>query len=254
MRQHARASISGVALIVSATLAHAQVERGAIRGIVTDAGGRPLAGARVMVKNTDIRTMTGMDGAYFLPGVWPGETKVVAQRVGFELQSMTIAVKQGDTARADIVMPVVTALSAVETNAEATSARMAGFEERRARGGGAFITRADIEKRRPSKLSEMLRGVAGVSIKSNASAGQQPVVEIERSSSSISNGTCEVQLYVDGHPYPRGNIDDFPPETVQGVEIYRGGSELPAELRAQNAGCGAIGIWTRDPSLIRRKP
>jgi hypothetical protein len=246
--------VSMLALIASAATTHAQVQRGAIRGTVNDAAGRPIVGVRVVVRNTDIRATTGLDGRYLLPGVWPGQTEIRAQRVGFQMQSATVSVKQADTARADLVMTDVAYVAGVESKAEATSSRMAGFEQRRARGGGAFITRADIEKRRPDKLSEMLRNVAGVSIKSNASAGQQAVIQIERSSSSIANGTCEVQLYLDGHPYPRGSIDDFPPETIEGVEIYRGGSELPSEFRAQNAGCGAIGIWTRDPSLIRRTP
>lgn len=254
MLPRARVSIVTLALVTSAMTAHAQIQRGAVRGTVTDSAGRPVVGARMMVKNTDIRTMTGLDGGYLLAGVWPGETKVVAQRVGFQMESTTVAVKQADTARADLVMAGITSLAAVETNAEATSTRMAVFEQRRARGIGAFITRSDIEKRRPNKLSEMLRGVAGVSIKSNSSAGQLPVVQIERSAASIANRTCEVQMFVDGNPYPRGNIDDFPPQTVEGIEIYRGGSELPAELRAQNSGCGAIAIWTRDPTLIRRQP
>jgi outer membrane receptor for Fe3+-dicitrate len=241
-------------LVASASAARAQVQRGAIRGTVSDSAGRPIAGAHVMVKNTDIRTMTGIDGRYLLPGVYPGDTKVFAQRVGFQIQSATVTVKQADTTRADFVMPSMTYIADVITTAEATSSRMAAFEQRRARGGGAFITRADIERRHPDRLSEMLRSVAGVSIKSNSSAGQQPVVEIDRSSRSVASGVCDVQLYVDGHPYPRGNIDDFPPETVEGVEIYRGGSELPAEYRAQTAGCGVIGIWTRDPSLIPRTP
>ena len=256
-----------IALLVCVPVVQAQTPRGVIRGIVKDARlGEPLPAAQVVVKNTDIRTMTDIWGRFVLSGVWPGETEIQARRVGYVMSRLLVTVRAGDTVRADVEMRRVNdcldcggdgngvVIGGVETRAEASSTRMAGFEQRRARGGGAFITRADIERRRPSKLSEMLRSVAGVSVKSNSSAGQQPVVQIERSSTSIANGTCEVQLYVDGHPYPRGNIDDFPPETVEGIEIYRGGAELPAELRAQNAGCGAIGIWTRDPSLIPRKP
>lgn len=255
MRQPALLSVVSIsALIASASAVHAQVQRGAIRGTVSDSAGRPIAGAQVRVKNTDIRAMTGPDGRYVLPGVWPGETNVLAQRLGFQLQSTVVGVKQADTVRADFVMPSIAYVADVVTTAGATSARMAGFETRRARGGGAFVTRGDIERRHPEKLSDMLRSVAGVSIKSNTTAGQQPTVEMSRSSRSITGSTCDVQLYVDGLPYQRGNIDDFPPETVEGVEIFRGGSELPSEYRAETAGCGVIGIWTRDPSLIPRKP
>jgi hypothetical protein len=255
MRQSAfRTLVPALALIASAASLRAQVQRGAIRGMVSDAAGRPIPGVRVAVKNTDIRAVTALDGRYLLAGVWPGETEVRAQRVGFQLQTTTVVVEQADTARADFVMADVAVLDAVSTDATATSTRMQPFEQRRARGGGAFITRADIEKRRPNKLSDMLRSVAGLSIKSGSNVGQMATVEIERSAASISSGACEVQLYVDGHPYPRGSIDDFPPQTVEGMEIYRGGAELPPEFRAQNAGCGAIGIWTRDPSLIRSRP
>lgn len=259
MRQRARSSLLSIlALVASVGSAHAQIERGAtrgaIRGTVKDSAGRPIVGAQVVVKNTDIRATSGIDGRYLLRGVWPGATEVRAQRLGFQIQSATVSVKQSDTASADFVMPDIAYLPEVSTDAVATSTRMASFEQRRARGGGGFITRADIERRHPNKLSEMLRSVAGVSIKSSSIVGQPAVVEIERSSHAISNRTCEVQLYVDGHPYPRGSIDDFPPETVEGIEIYRGGAELPSELRADNAGCGAIGIWTRDPSLIPRRP
>jgi hypothetical protein len=242
------------ALATPTRAAHAQVQRGVVRGTVSDSAGHPIVGAMVVVKNTDIRAVTGRDGRYTLPGVYPGETEVRAQRVGFQLQSATVTVKQADTARADFMMPNIAYLSTVESDATATSARMQAFEQRRARGVGSFITRAEIEKRHPNKLSDMLRTVAGVSIKSNSSAGQQSFVDIERSTHSINNRVCEVQLYVDGHPYPHGNVDDFPPETVEGVEVYRGGAELPSEYRAQNSGCGLIGIWTRDPSLINRQP
>jgi hypothetical protein len=248
-----RSVVFPLVLVASAAGARAQTQRGVIRGTVNDSSGRPIVGVQVMVKRTDIRATTNAAGRYLLPGVWPGETEIVAQRIGFQLQSVTVAVTPSDTAHVDFVLPDVTSLDAVETDAEATSGRMAAFEQRRARGGGAFITRADIEKRRPTKLSDMLRSVAGVSIKAG-STGQQPTVEIERSSRSITSNVCEVQLYVDGHPYLRGNVDDFPPETVEGMEIYRGGSELPAEYRAQNSGCGLIGIWTRDPSRIRQRP
>jgi len=256
-----------IPVLLVAPIVSAQAQRGVIKGFIKDeAGDRGLPGAQVSVKNTDLRVLTDLSGAYVLEGVWRGETELLVRRVGYVPTHTTVTVKTGDTTRADIAMTSLlncldcgpdgngVTIGAVQTTADATSSRMAGFEQRRARGGGAFITRADIEKRRPNKLSEMLRSVAGVSIKSNSSAGQQPTVQIERSSSSIANGTCEVQLYLDGHPYPRGNIDDFPPETVEGIEIYRGGAELPAELRAQNAGCGAIAIWTRDPTLIRRRP
>lgn len=242
-------------LLVGASAARAQPERGAIRGTVRDGEGRMLRGVQLSVKNTDIRATTDSTGAYLLSGVWPGETQIQVRRLGFEPGTATVTVKPGDTTRADLRLSVeIAALPAVETNAAAGSGRMAAFEQRRARGGAAFITRADIERRRPHVLSDMLRSVAGVSVKPSSFATGLPLVEMDRSARSVGSGACQVQLFLDGHPYPRGNVDDFPPDNVEGIEIYRGGSELPAEFRTDNAGCGLIAIWTRDPSLIPRQP
>lgn len=44
-------------------------------------------------------------------------------------------------------------------------------------------------------------------------------------------GTCVVLLYVDGNPYPNGSIDDFPPGSLEGIEVYRSASEIPADFR-----------------------
>lgn len=247
---------------------HAQVQRGAIRGTVHDAlSGRAIGGVQLVVKNTDIRATTDTTGRFLLAGVWPGTTEVEARRILFRLSTTTVTVTPGDTTDTEIELSLISgsmsvdpdaeavALGRVETNATAVSSRMAAFDQRRARGGGgSYITRADIERRHPNVLSEMLRSIAGLSITNGAFPGAKPSVQIERSAQGISSGACEVQLYVDGHPYPRGSVDDFPPETVEGLEIYRGGAQLPSDFRTGNAGCGLIAIWTRDPTAIKRQP
>ena len=60
--------------------------------------------------------------------------------------------------------------------------------------------------------------------------------------------TCVVQLYVDGHPYPNGNVDDFSPALIEGVEVYRSASEIPpTSARAtRRAGSSRSGRATRN--------
>jgi hypothetical protein len=57
---------------------------------------------------------------------------------------------------------------------------------------------------------------------------------------------CPPQLFVHATPYS-GDVDDFPPDVVEAMEVYSGSSEMPPELNVGRALCGAIVIWTRDP-------
>jgi hypothetical protein len=77
---------------------------------------------------------------------------------------------------------------------------------------------------------------------------------MQRSVNSTTQGNCNVLLYVDGHPYQNGSVDDFSPIVVEGIEVYRSASEIPADFRTRDATCGVIAIWTRDPDSRPQKP
>jgi outer membrane receptor for Fe3+-dicitrate len=130
---------------------------------------------------------------------------------------------------------------------------MGAFNKRRGRGIGVFLTRGDIEKRHSASVSELLRYVPGVAI-SQRMAGEPQPVHMQRSSNATNQATCTVALYVDGNPYPNGSVDDFPPGSLEGIEVYRSASEIPAEFRTRDSMCGLIALWTRDPEAARRHP
>ena len=56
---------------------------------------------------------------------------------------------------------------------------------------------------------------------------------------------CPIQYYVDGVATTGLNIDDVLPRDVEGLEIYRGSSEIPPSFNRGTALCGVIVIWTR---------
>jgi hypothetical protein len=85
-------------------------------------------------------------------------------------------------------------------------------------------------------------------------AGEPQPVRMQRSGSSSAQPNCTVSMYVDGQPYPNGNVDDFPPLSIEGIEVYKSASEIPAAFRTRDAMCGLIAIWTRDPDAAKRKP
>jgi len=130
---------------------------------------------------------------------------------------------------------------------------MGAFNRRRSRGVGAFITRSEIEKRHASTLSELLRYLPGVGVQQRMPASRN---RFECSGRRIRpcRRTVLCRSMSTGIRTPNGNVDDFAPNGVEGVEVYRSASEIPADFRTRGATCGVIAIWTRDPEAARQQP
>jgi len=197
---------------------------------------------------------TDSAGSYRISPISAGTLRLAARRVGYEPETVSVTVHSDAVAHADFVLsPVGDVLPTTVVEGDRTRGKMGPFNRRMARGVGSFVTRAEIEKRQPASISELLRYLPGVSI-SQRMAGEPQPVHMQRSVNSSMQSSCVVQIYVDGQPYRNGNIDDFAPLTLEGVEVYKSASEIPADFRTRDATCGLIALWTRDPEAARRKP
>jgi carboxypeptidase family protein/TonB-dependent receptor-like protein len=228
---------------------------GSIAGIVRDSTGLRLNQVAIGVVGTsEQRAASNDSGVYHIAAIGVGATKLFARRVGYAPETLSVAVVAGQLTNVDFVLTAsVHTLPEATVIADPTRGKMGPFNRRKSRGVGAFFTRAEIEKRQPASISELLRYLPGVGVTQKMAGEPQPV-HMERSVRSSMQATCVVQLYVDGHPYPNGNVDDFSPGLIEGVEVYRSASEIPADFRTRDATCGLIALWTRDPEAARRKP
>lgn len=129
------------------------------------------------------------------------------------------------------------------------------FRRRLQTGLGIYITREEIEARNPSFVSDMLRTVPGVSF-GTGGRGDRASIQMARSAGM----RCYTQIFVDGmlmNPPQVGEanarLDDFvAPSSVEGIEIYRGLSTVPAEFLTPEAECGVIAVWTRRGGAAQR--
>jgi Carboxypeptidase regulatory-like domain len=125
----------------------------------------------------------------------------------------------------------------VEAASQEYALSLAGFYARREHGLGRFVTHADIERRHPANLSQMLAGT-GITMRCVRTACA-PV-------RSSSGRRCFISVFLDGVRVENYNIDGIPPEDVLGLEVYRQGSDTPAEFSHFSADCGALVIWTKN--------
>lgn len=219
----------------------------------------PIAGATVRV-HTDREQVIVSDarGRFVLRDIPAGRVDVSVEMIGYHSRQEQISLQPGATSDVEIVL----ATQPVKLEPLAVTARSEwlmrnGFYERRYETGinGRYITSADIARRDPTFLTDLLRDMSGVKIH-NAGIGRRVVRFNRTEMRGLTDRRpdnlpgCQPLLYLDGRQYidsvERGwqRIDDFnvvTPAAIEAVEVYIGNA--PPEFR--NEGCGVILIWTK---------
>jgi len=259
----------------------------ALRGRLLDlATNRPLDGGVVTLipegGDRVVSVVTDGDGTYVLRAPRPGRYFVEARRIGYRSWvDGPVDLHEGDDWETEfhlLALPVE--LDPLESTAEAMRMEpmlvRVGFYERQRADFGHFITRDEIEKRSPPRMSDLLNAVPGVRIMPEGGGLGRSTVSLR--GSVLSEGTtCHPRVYVDGLIVIRGDarlrgldvfggreedtevqgsgtkrpeiaLDDVVmPEDVEAVEVYRRGIEVPARFggTSVSAQCGVIVIWTR---------
>jgi hypothetical protein len=224
---------------------------GAIAGRTVDSLGAPISGVEVQAGRMTVTSDVG--GQFRLEQIGAGRHLIVARRLGFSPESLlvTVDLQRVDTVRF-VLHAVASTLDGVDIiGTSASSARLKGFESRRARkNGGQFVTREDIDRRMPLVASDILRRLQGLRVVD--SMGVQLAVSTRGPKPDLRNprpmAPCVLRIGVDGslkEPY-------FPVNTVvvgdiHGIEVYSGPATMPPEFGGarRDAGCGLIMIWTR---------
>jgi hypothetical protein len=231
--------------------------RALVEIVVTDDRGAALTETQLEVTAAGASTrtvVTGPSGTALVPDVAYGRVSVRARRVGFAPGGVTFTV-DGERASVALVMssvraPMLDTMRVV--GARAVSARLAGFEARRAaKQATVSITREEIEQRNPTDIWEMLTNIPSVKV-----ADRDDMVVATSARAMINrfdNEPCYLRLMVDGvlvMADPKGKLDlrQLPrPNEIHGVEVFNGPASIPLEYGGLGSStwCGLIAIWTR---------
>jgi hypothetical protein len=215
-----------------------------LRGTVVDDAGVPLAGAEIFVGRARVATRTDATGAFLTRTTQQGLLAVGARQPLHRPAIDVVKVQsgEGDLEFAFVLVPItLTGDSARDARAggEGLPGEITAMQARFSSGAGTVFTWREIEKRQVQFLSQLLEaGVPGLRAPS-ARIGSG------RISSSRFATNCQPLIVVDGLAWRAGgNLDELPPQIVQTIEVYRGGSTAPMRL-GFDTGCGAIVITTR---------
>jgi len=134
-------------------------------------------------------------------------------------------------------------VAAIEINgitvwAEAQSPRLetTGFYQRQDVGVGRFVTREDMDEIVATDASDYLERLPGVTVYRGGQAGAPAQIRVR--------GDCTPSVFVDGFQAGSSIDEVVDIESIEGIEVYVGPSEIPLQYNTTGI-CGVILVWTR---------
>jgi TonB family protein len=240
------AALVSAAIFLFASIVPAQVS-GTISGSVTDSSGAPIFGAQVALASTAASAITDDRGQFQFRGTPVGTLTLTVRRLGFVPTSAGVSVSQ-EMPNARVVLRMsrtatVLAAVAIRTQRVDFTGRLAGYYQRLQRhSGGYFITREQIDRENPSRLTQLLAHVPGIT--ANRVRGGGGGVRMRQRA-------CWPLVWLDGMQMGAAetDLDAFPPSTLQGIELYLGSTTAPMRYQADRdqSSCGTILLWSRGP-------
>ncbi len=241
---------AGLLALCSLAAGEARAQQGSsalVVSVTSQGSGRPVMGARVSIVGTGIAASTDTRGRLHMAGVPAGVQTVEVRRLGYSTRLKLVNLEAGQSTPVAFELEVeAIPVAAIRVDAKrrdwgAEYLERNGFDRRRRNGLGSFITRAEIERRRPRYISDALRSMPGLSFQPNGTRGDADVTM-----SRAGSLPCPVQYFVDGTLIGPGfNIDEIAAGDVEALEIYRGASQVPPEFNRRSSACGVIAVWTR---------
>jgi hypothetical protein len=224
----------------------ARAQQGTLHGTVVDSSGAPIPDAEVTIASLVRVTRTDSLGRLVFVGLARGSVEVASRHLGYRAQSQQVEITGRPFDSVTFILaeqPVP--LSEVDVSATSANPFFRGFESRRERGIGTFVTREQIDAQHTSTASDLFRTIPQVKL---VRAGTGLGVRFPSNMSLRGRGSnmCAPMIWLDGQRVPGMEIDDLRATDIEGIEIYRGAATMPAQFATPGlVQCGAIVVWTR---------
>lgn len=232
-------------------------------GVYDAASGDPVEGAEVsdvLNGNKALTTKTGTVSLMFLP---EGGTLVRVRKVGYEVQTMTVAISPADTTPITIILSHTTATTLEPVVVRDSAPKYIGsglrsFEERMKQGFGHFVTENQFRADDGKPLANIILARIPGLMRTNGPHGESYLVSSRKPCAGNAlrgcrQADCYVSVFQDGIKLYDASMKANPPnfDRMDGLEYaaaeyYAGGAAVPPEYNQTSNGCGTLILWTRE--------
>jgi hypothetical protein len=211
-----------------------------LSGSIVDEHGNVVPNAELTLrrgKNVESSARSDDGGLFDFGAIAPGTVLIVAQRLGYQRQSLEVNI-DGSLTRQSVKLDLVSVPANIEKVViEESSGRLQEFiEHRTASKFGQFFDQNQIRSKNPRYLSELFRAVPGARLEAQAGGGSKLVLR-----------GCKPKIWLDGVLAQYAEIDEvIAPSEIAGIEVYPSMSGVPPQyMDRENRACGTVLIWSR---------
>jgi hypothetical protein len=225
-----------------------RVSAGVIKGRATDAvTGQPVIGATLLLENTKLYGISGLDGSYSIKNVPAGTYKIRVSYVSYRTKTLDIIITGADQI-ITLDLPLETendrqiAEVTVKGKRDGSSDRTARDLERNALQVTNIVSGRTIELSPDLTVANVIQRVSGISIERNSNGdGQYAILRgmDKRYNYTLVNG---VKIPSPDNRYRYVPLDIFPSELLDRLEVYKA---LTPSMEGDAVG-GAINMVMKD--------
>ena len=223
-------------------------------GVFDSQSGEPLEGAEVvdvMSKTSAATTRTGTVALSYLPD---GGSLVRIQKLGYQPQTLMIAISPADTVPITILLVALTpTLPTVVTRDSAPKyigPGLRGFEERRHLGFGHFLTEAELKKHENARMTSVVQQFPSVRVVCPNRGQRQgecfAVTTRLAGRRALLGGACEIDVYIDGIVVTDNDLQKLNVNEFAAIEYYAGSATIPPQYNRTGSSCGVMLFWSRE--------
>ncbi|HMS02889.1 MAG TPA: carboxypeptidase regulatory-like domain-containing protein [Gemmatimonadaceae bacterium] len=212
-------------------------ERGALRGVVRNRNGAPLADIQLALDGADEPVTTGADGRFAFPEAPLGSRMLWVRAIGYQPVGQLVEVRSGETPPLDIPFDRIVELEGV-TVTEKRTVRLERqeFDLRKRAGFGRVIEAATLASF--PNVRAAIQTTPGVIVQSDARRPTSDFVILGR------NG-CRAYVYLDGTITNNEEVNRIPQQNIAAIEFYTNVAFAPSRYQPLGDNCAVVLFWTK---------
>jgi TonB-dependent receptor len=221
----------------------AQTGKGALSGVVVDAQGGALQGAKVVADPGGSSAISDAQGQFALNGLNAGDYDVTVSYAGFALFTKKVTVVAGQSARLDASLSVAASKQDVQVYAGREGGEIESINRTFNADNIINVLPADVIKSLPNaNMADALGRLASVTLERDEGEGKY--VQVRGTEPRLSNTTIDGVDIATAEPVRQVKLDLIPADLVESVQINK---TLQANMPGDGIG-GSVDLRTKSAS------